>query len=165
MSQLTIQELVNREVVYCVSALIDTLTKENKLDEELAFSLWQGPIDYEAAEYEINQDGSYLNQKEGLWGLYDNDEPDNPIVNYEYESKEELIEWYFNDMGWDIDDHRSEVYEHWICTSFLAQKLQEKRETVVECYGLTIWCRACTGQAIHCDWVIQEIYNDLMRCQ
>ena len=45
MSQLTIQELVQREVVYCVSSLMDTLTQENKLEEELAFSLWQGPID------------------------------------------------------------------------------------------------------------------------
>ncbi len=35
---ITIQELVQREVIYCVSSLIHTLTQENKLDEELAFS-------------------------------------------------------------------------------------------------------------------------------
>ena len=34
--------LVQREVIYCVSSLVHTLTQENKLDEELAISLWEG---------------------------------------------------------------------------------------------------------------------------
>ena len=90
---ITIQELVNREVIYCVSSLIDSLTQENKLEEELAFSLWQGPVDYEAAEYEINQDGSYLAEQEELSGLYDNDEPEVLIIEYERKSKKKLIDW------------------------------------------------------------------------
>lgn len=161
-TNISIQDLVQREVIYCVSSLVHTLTQENKLDEELAISLWEGPIDFDDAEYAINQDGSYLAQKDDLWGLYDNDEPDDPIVDYKYESKEELIKWYFEDMGWDINDYRSEVFEHWIVSSWLGKKLQEHGETVVELYGLTIWCRTTTGQAIYCDCVIQQIYNNLI---
>ena len=158
-TMITIQELVQHEVIYCVSSLVHNLTQQNKLEEELAISLWQGAIDYEAAEYEINQDGSCLNQKNGLWGLYDNNDPDEPIVDYEYETRNELIQDYFDDRGWDINEHRSEVFEHWIVSSWLALRLIEQGETVVECYGLTIWCRTTTGQAIYADYVIQTIYQ------
>ena len=161
---ISIQDLVQREVIYCVSSLVHTLTQENKLDEELAISLWEGPINYDDPEYAINQDGSYLDRKDGLWGLYDNDDADNPIVDYEYESKEELIKWYFEDMGWDLDDYKSEIFEHWIVTSWLGKKLQENDETVVEdVLGIAyIWCRSTTGQAIWLDWPIQQIYKELI---
>ena len=161
---ITIQELVQREVIYCVSSLVHTLTQENKLDEELTIELWTSPINYDDCEYAIKEDGSYLGQKDGLWGLYDNDEPNNPIVDYEYETREALIDWYFDDMSWDINQYRSEVFEHWIVTCWLGKKLQEHDETVVEdVLGISyIWCRSTTGQAIHCDCVIQEIYNDLI---
>ena len=107
-TSISIQDLVQREVIYCVSSLVHTLTQENKLDEDQALYLWTGPVNYDDAEYAINQDGSYLTQKDGLWGLYDNDDEENPVVDYEYKSKEELIEWYFDDMGWSLDDYRSE---------------------------------------------------------
>ena len=163
-TNISIQDLVQREVIYCVSSLVHTLTQENKLDEELAISLWEGSISFDDAEYAINQDGSYIAQKDGLWGLYDNDEPDSPIIDYEYETKEELINYYFDDMNWDINDYRSEVFEHWIVTSWLGKKLQEHDETVVEdVLGISyIWGRTTTGQAIHCDCVIQQIYNELI---
>lgn len=60
-------------------------------------------IDFDSALYAINQDGSYLHQQDGLWGLFDHGESlDNPVVLYTFRSQEELILWYFNDMGWDI---------------------------------------------------------------
>ena len=161
-TNISIQDLVQREVIYCVSSLVHTLTQENKLDEELVISLWEGSINFDDAEYAINQDGSYLAQKNNLWGLYDNDEPDDPIVDYEYESKEELIKWYFEDMSWDINDYRQEVFEHWLVSSWLFKKLQEQGETVVELYGLNIWCRTTTGMAIAYDCVIKEIYSNLI---
>ena len=163
-TNISIQDLVQREVIYCVSSLVHTLTQENKLDEEQAISLWEGPIDFDEAEYAIKEDGSYLGQKNNLWGLYDNDEPDDPIVDYEYETKEQLIKGYFEDMSWDINEYRSEVFEHWIVTSWLGKKLQEHDETVVEdVLGISyIWCRSCTGQAIYMDYCIQEIYKELI---
>lgn len=36
-------------------------------------------------------------------------EESNPFsVDYEYETKEELIEFYFQDMGWDLNDYSKE---------------------------------------------------------
>lgn len=163
-TNISIQDLVQREVIYCVSSLIHTLTQEHKLEEEIAIELWTGPVDFDSALYEINQDGSYVEEQNGLWGLYDNGEgAENPIVDYEYETREELIEYYFDDMGWDLEQHRSEIFEHYIVTNWLANKLEALGETVVRnFYGLTIWARATTGQLIQSDWVIQEIYQELI---
>jgi hypothetical protein len=61
-------------------------------------------FDFQAAEHAINQDGSFLHRKSSRWGIFDTGEvPDNPVVNYTYATKEELIIWYFEDMGWDIN--------------------------------------------------------------
>ena len=60
-------------------------------------------ITLDEAEDIINADCSYLNQHGFLWGLYDNDQINDPIVDYQFFSKEELIRWYFKDMGWDED--------------------------------------------------------------
>ncbi|MCC0175806.1 hypothetical protein I4641_02270 [Waterburya agarophytonicola K14] len=61
-------------------------------------------IDFNSAAYTINLDGSYLHQKDSLWGLYDfGDSPDNPIVPYTFPTRNELILWYFKDMGWNIN--------------------------------------------------------------
>ncbi len=156
---ITIQDLVQREVIYCVSSLVYTLTQENKLDEDLTYSLWTGPIDYEAAEYEINQAGGSLEQEDGHWGVY-GDNVHYWLTDPCHNSKEDAIDDYFDG---DLDEYRQEVYEHWIVSSWLAKKLQEHGETVVEdFYGLTIWARSTTNQAIYCDYVIQEIYKELI---
>ena len=65
-------------------------------------------INFDSAEDAINQDGSFLAQKDGLWGLFDDYEPENPVVPYQFSTKEELIRWYFDDMGWnDLHLHHS----------------------------------------------------------
>ena len=108
-----IDDFVNREIKYCVSELVQSLTANNEIHnaldyEEVIYSLWEGhPI-------EVDED----------------EEP-------EY----------------------AEVYEHWLVSEWLANKLREQDENVVELYGLNIWCRCSTGQAIKCDDVIQTIYN------
>ena len=157
-NQIGIQEFVQRETIYCVSSLVHTLTQENKLDGELAFSLWQGKVDYEAAEYEINQAGGSLLEEDDYWGVY-GDNVCYWLIDPNHNSKDEAITDYFDG---DLDSYRSEVFEHWLVSSWLGQKLIEQEETVVEFYGLTVWGRTTTGQAIYCDDVIQEIYNDLI---
>jgi hypothetical protein len=55
-----------------------------------------------------------------------------------------------------------DVFEHWIVSDWLAYQL-EKRGEVIEkdFYGLTIWGRTTSGQAISMDSVIAEIYQDM----
>lgn len=55
------------------------------------------------------------------------------------------------------DEYRDDVYEHWLISGWLAEKLKARGEVVGDLCGLTIWGRCCTGQSIALDRVIQEI--------
>ena len=141
-TNISIQEFTQREIIYTISPLVFALTQEKQcLDEDLCLELWTGQINYDECEIVINNDGSYLAQKNELWGLYDNDDPGEAIVNYEYKTRKSLIEYYFNDMDgvniddgdkWNIENYRQQIFEHWIVTPYLAAKLKEESETIVD---------------------------------
>jgi len=59
------------------------------------------------------------------------------------------------------EPERQEIYEYWIVSSWLGEKLREKGEPVLERGGGWIWGRTCTGQAILLDDVISEICYDM----
>lgn len=54
-----------------------------------------------------------------------------------------------------------EIYEYWIVTPWLGEKLREKGEPVLKRHGGWIWGRTCSGQAIALDWVISLICYDM----
>ena len=61
----------------------------------------------------------------------------------------------------DCEDEYIEALEHWIISDWLADKLEAKGEMILkDFYGLTIWGRTCSGQAILLDGVIQEIAKE-----
>ena len=59
----------------------------------------------------------------------------------------------------DGEDYPEEALEHWLVSTWLANRLREEGEMVVEFLGLTIWGRTTSGQAIYIDSVIEDIYN------
>ena len=165
---ITIQEFVGREVIYCVSSLIDELRKkEGCIEEDVLYDLYKGPIDYGAAKYELELERDYVfkhfctednryyfgvRNKDAVWRI-------DPIHNDEETA---IYEW-FEQYGSSLEDYRSEIFEHWLCSSYLADKLEALGETVVRDFmGLTIYCRPCTGQALYLDWPIQKVYQDLI---
>lgn len=88
---------------------------------------------------------------------------------YWFEDAENL--YYTNDelldMGYDPNELESvkyeemkEVFEFWLVTDWLASKLREYNEVIIEVDDLVIWGRTCTGQAIYMDDLIQEIAED-----
>lgn len=158
-NNISIQDLVQREVIYCVSSLVYTLTQENKLEAEQAIDLWTA-IDWDEAQSEIEQQGCSLHEdSNGYWRIYSEKESDFIVVDCS-DKYDAISEFYDHDMS----SFEKEPLEHWLCTTWLASKLEEKGETIVrDFYGLeVIWCRCCSGQAIYCDYVIQEIYNELI---
>lgn len=156
---ITIQDFVSREIIYCVSSLIYTLNKEEKLDEEY-WNLLES-IDWDEAEAEIKQNNCIVQEEADLWGVYDSD-TDYYAVDLNYDTKHQAIEEYFNEQNWDLYEYNREVYEHWLVSSYLGEKLKDKGETVKEFYGLTVWGRTTTAMAIAYDCVIKEIYQDLI---
>ena len=64
----------------------------------------------------------------------------------------------------ELEPQQTEIYEHWIVSEWLAGRLEERGEVVErDFYGMTVWGRACTGQAILLDDVICSIYDELHR--
>lgn len=60
------------------------------------------------------------------------------------------------------EEETQEIFEWWLVSSWIADKLKEKGEPILDNdYGIW-WGRCCSGQAVYMDGVMQEIYNDLL---
>ena len=64
------------------------------------------------------------------------------------------VQVQFND-----EDYPDEALEHWLVSTWLANRLREEGEMVIDFLDLTIWGRTTSGQAIYIDSVIEDIYN------
>jgi hypothetical protein len=61
-----------------------------------------------------------------------------------------------------IDPYQREVFEHWLVSDWLADKLEAHGEKVDRDFaGMTVWARTTTGQAIYADYVIEQIATEL----
>ena len=57
----------------------------------------------------------------------------------------------------DFETEPQEIYEYWIVSEYLYNKLKEYGQPVVTDGNLEIWGRTCSGQAILLDYVITKI--------
>lgn len=157
------RRLVRNEVGHCVSILVYTLAQAyghqndaRDLDDlcEQAFELSTALPDYESA---AEEDGASFLEEDGFWTWSKvGEEPGSSS----FDSKEEAARDYCDTTR--TEPHEREVYEHWIVSSWLADKLEERGEKVDRDFaGLIVWARTTTGQAILLDGVIREIVQDL----
>jgi hypothetical protein len=82
-----------------------------------------------------------------------------------------LVDKLFNDAVFDYADvsniydedteEYKEIFEWWIVSDWMANKLEEKGESILKNDYGTWWGRSCTGQSIILDYVIERIYDDL----
>jgi hypothetical protein len=151
---ITPDDLVRREVCHTCSYLVSTLaanyglvSNSAELGElvEQAYEL-AAPID-DWAETAI-QNGWRVDPTDPNYFIH----PDHPDARFDDPQRacEEIS---------GIDDPcQFEVYEHWIITDWLADKLEAHGEKVDRDFaGLTVWARTTTGQAIAADSVIEAI--------
>lgn len=160
---ITPEMLVQREVFYCVSSLVSTLTLGTENEGELGTVAWQAwdlasPIDdYEEA---ASQEGAQFEQQtDGKWLVLDADaDSDMTITRYDDQRNAAIAYCDF----FDIEPYQREVFEHWIVSDWLADKLAEKGEKVDKDFaGMTIWARTTTGQGIASDSVIEAICAEM----
>lgn len=143
MYQKAVGEFVDREVIYCVSHLVSEIAKDNEEYWHL-FRAFDADEARELVRQSIEEDADCKQA----------------VEDFDLEAIAELKEA----MGiLDIDAFgaENEVYEHWIVSDWLAELLEEKGESVErDFYGLIVWGRCCTGQAILLDRVICDIYDE-----
>ncbi len=79
------------------------------------------------------------------------------IVVDELDSETRQCEDCFRDT-----QEAQEIFEWWVVSDFLAEKLRAKAEPILENNFGTWWGRCTTGQAICIDYVINKIYDETM---
>ncbi|NCC40910.1 MAG: hypothetical protein EOM21_15975 [Gammaproteobacteria bacterium] len=154
----TPDELVRAEVYYCVSTLVSDLMKiQEHLDyetQDALMELAETPPDYEEAAKEEGWAKYYSEDRSEFVFYNTNTDEGNSFAA----SWSELCD----SQGIDTDSSRREVYEHWLISGWLADKLREKGEAVCDdLMGLTVWGRSTTGQSIAIDRVIEQICREL----
>lgn len=144
-------DIVRSEIGHCVSYLVNTLAMAGHGHDYLgelidqAFELAAPIPDYEEA---ATEDG----WSAGANGDFHHSEHGHVL----YEDWEALCREF------DIEPYDREVFEHWIVSDWLADKLAENGEKVDKDFaGLTVWARTTTGQLIEMDGVIEKIASDL----
>lgn len=159
-SEQEIREFTNREVIYCVSMLMQELLQKGVADEDYWHLYEKTEIDYTEAQQIIENAGFMLEEHED--GIFVIAEFESGVIYHQDSDYEAVIAEFFDERNLDLPDCTHEVYEHWIVNDWLADRLAEKGEAVEKDFiGMTIWGRTTTGQAIYSDRVIQEIYADL----
>lgn len=138
-------QFVGKSVIQNVNELMQHLiSSEDKGDyEEEIYNVSSQP-NYEDA---ATDQGWEFNEENQEW---ENSESENTYATAQDVCEEENIDYnYF------------EAYEFWAVDDFLGRKLKEAGEMVEDIFGLTVWGRCTTGQAILLDYVISQICENM----
>lgn len=160
---ITPDQLVNREVFYCVSTLISELCRAETSLGEQAMGLAMPIDDYESAAIEEG----WEDITQGLIAATGHAPQHKPWMFAE----NDRLDSGWQGLGWrelceehDIEPQSIEPLEFWVVSNWLAEKLEAKGERVNNDFaGLTVWARTTSGQAISQDHVIQQIHAELIK--
>lgn len=159
--QRAVSEFVNREVIYCVSYMIDELQKDEKYSTQILDDIMSALDDWEEPALEHIRAA----KKDELIEMLDANNASYDETDDENNLRDALIadvsDWQDFCRDNNIDPYQREIYEYWIVSPWLARKLEERGEPILRDFlGITtIWGRCCTGQAILLDSVICSIYD------
>lgn len=170
---ITIEQMIQREVLCCMSSLVSTLAKG---------SAYLVHHESHRADYCGSNQGI-----EAVHLMYQASELAAPVPDYEEAAgqagwmpgKDGVTHYMpkgghgvgYADTTWQtlcererIDPYEWEVYEHWAVTTWFAEQLIAQGERVdTDFAGLNIWARTTTGQAISMDGVVQKIYREMVK--
>jgi hypothetical protein len=182
-NQRILGQLVDREVVHCCSSMVyelngmETEFSDELLDlcsrtTDLSEEIEDLELEIEDLELEIEEQQEITEDLEDEMDAFDESDLDTKIYNAlceahaksindttEMQTRLAAIQRKYADME-DENGQEQEALEHWIVTSWLAGKLEDKGEIVGELFDFHIWGRQCSGQSISLDYVISSIAAD-----
>jgi len=142
--QLKVLAFVDQNVYYCVSSLCSAILGH------------------------VSEEGQYQEEATNLLCGQTTFVPYHPKLGegLEFGTEEEAQEWVdslcvAHPEDYEIEERQSEIFEHWIVSSYFGEKLREKGEVVESIHDVLIWGRTTTGQSIMLDGVVQSIYEEL----
>ena len=140
--------LFNREVLLCVSGLF----------ADQGVEAAEAILGLDADEYIGAHTIQYT-----VWVCSDGTEFDTEDDADEHVfSIQDSHEEHWVDASHEEEDRSHDVFEHWAVTPWLADRLGDVGEHVVETTIGPVWCRTCTGQSPAIDYCFQAIARDLL---
>jgi hypothetical protein len=158
-----LRRLVDREVYYCVSALVHTLAEGglSAADDHATRSITN--LSYQAYDLTLPIPDYEEAAFQAGWTHHVSRMAGTPSYRRAHDDTYHLFDsWRDLCESEDIEPYDREVFEHWIISDWLADKLEAHGEKVDRDFaGLAVWARTTTGQAICMDGVIEDILREL----
>jgi hypothetical protein len=178
-------KFVGLHVYSCATSLVEYITLKSFEDREAPLQYDEIENLYSRKE---NQVKCFIQEDSGIYSAYFTDENEETILTVtpenvqlwvstgaiedetlnEYElfthcQKTGLIGKYYNLVpdGGDFEEEPQDIYEWWIISTYLHDKLKEKGQPVLNDGYMHLWGRTCSGQAILLDYVITQICADM----
>ena len=146
------KQIVNDHILHAADYLIGELISKESVNVDDHTGLFRTEPDMGEALLQNNAkiiDGELFVNDESVYIL---DDPNSEWRVWENLESELQIEQ---------DDYRRDIFEYWIIDDYFGRVLSEHGETVTfDVFGLTIWARCTTGQAIKMDSVIEQIAKE-----
>lgn len=160
--QRDVETMSRQNVYYCVSYLVSDMAGQDRYMDELLPVLFYDDYE-EPAEWFIDNDMQLQDMVDYIANQdYAVHDPESLEKCRKQVTNIARGDWRDFADDYRIDPHTIEAYEHWIVSDWFADKLEAQGQMVLHDFnGLTIWGRTTTGQSIHMDSVICNIYNEL----
>jgi DNA repair exonuclease SbcCD ATPase subunit len=148
-------KFVEREIYACVSGMVEYIIKKGFEDREAPFTYEDIENLYADNSDKIEELKAQIEELENE--LLENENMDNSLIA---DRKKQIsnLESEIEDLEREQEEPK-EVYEWWMCSSWLIGKLAEKGYPVLK--NENIWGRCTTGQAILLDYSIGQICEEL----
>lgn len=161
-----VREMVSEEVKHCLSSVMQVISEADSLTggdySEEIYNVTSKP--YYTLEFTYTCESKDCEEKgEEYQHTYEEEEfsaddvelddykDDCPCCGVEHEP--ESVET--------LDDGHHEALEFWLVSDWLGRRLKEQGEMVeMDIYGMTVWGRCTSGQAILLDGVICRIFDE-----
>lgn len=145
----TVQDITQKFIYPHILRNQSALIKQMQDLEVDGFLMWEDVENFHLSDEEILEEYEDKKERYSMTPIIDDDD---------YVSEEEFIE-NFREEGLD----QKEIFEWYLVSDWLINKLREKNEPVIDNDYGEYWGRCCTGQAICLDYQIQELayeYSD-----
>ncbi len=149
MSNFTIEDFVNREVLYNQNELVEELIKTEAVSYDEIENLYE-PITEEMIQERIAE-FKRIDAESG--------EVPAGAANPEGATDEENREWAIEEL--EANAEPQEIFTWYLVTERLYDALKAKGCPVLQAYGCSWWGRTTYGQMIVNDSEIQDIYQDI----
>lgn len=182
-TQSILRKLVDREVGTCVSVLVSELMQKQEHFPDYSDELINLSRRSASVEDVLDDNGYVLvenSSAEAFLITHDEHKIYKSITHEDSGQLEQMQDEFLAEFGEYLDadeitnaeavayaigveacDSESEVYEHWIVSTWFGNELAKRGESVEELFGITIWGRCTTGQAIYMDGIIERIASDM----